>query len=185
MAHNSLPLRTRGIELDTRCPMCYRVDEDGGHLFFKCKYSRAGWRELFMEDKQLLLAVCTSPKEVLQTIWRQSGENQVKIVTFLWCLWNARSGANAGEALKPITDVCFQTQPHASEFLEVMRKAHEVRVQDETPWCAPTEGFMKTNIDGAFSKGARKGGWGLIIRNSAGQVQGAGAGNIMTVNSSL
>lgn len=40
-SHNSLPLRMniarRGVELDTRCPVCGRLDEDGGHCFLKCK----------------------------------------------------------------------------------------------------------------------------------------------------
>jgi len=41
-SHNSLALRVnlkrRGMKLDTRCVLCRRYDEDGGHLFFKCKY---------------------------------------------------------------------------------------------------------------------------------------------------
>ena len=39
---NSLPLRMniarRGMEIDTRCPVCWRLDEDGGHCFLRCKY---------------------------------------------------------------------------------------------------------------------------------------------------
>ena len=39
--HNSHPLRMnlrrRGMSIDTRCVMCSRFDEDGAHLFFKCK----------------------------------------------------------------------------------------------------------------------------------------------------
>ena len=42
MTYN-LPLRTmlqsRGMEVDTRCPVCVRLDEDGGHCFLKCKKS--------------------------------------------------------------------------------------------------------------------------------------------------
>lgn len=44
-AHNSLALRRvlehRGMEVDTRCVVCNRLNEDGGHLFFKCKHVRA------------------------------------------------------------------------------------------------------------------------------------------------
>ena len=40
MAHSSLAVRQelsrRGMDLDTRCVMCSRYDEDGAHLFFKC-----------------------------------------------------------------------------------------------------------------------------------------------------
>lgn len=38
MAHNSLAIRKelarRGMDLDTRCVMCGRFDEDGAHLSF-------------------------------------------------------------------------------------------------------------------------------------------------------
>jgi hypothetical protein len=37
----TLPLRMklhhRGIQLDTRCPLCFRFNEDEGHYFLKCK----------------------------------------------------------------------------------------------------------------------------------------------------
>jgi hypothetical protein len=46
MAHNSLALKInikkRGIECDT-CDCCGRLDEDGAHLFFKCKEARKMW----------------------------------------------------------------------------------------------------------------------------------------------
>ena len=39
LKHDSLPLRMnimrRGMEIDTRCPVCWRLDEDGGHCFLK------------------------------------------------------------------------------------------------------------------------------------------------------
>ena len=41
LVHNSLAvrrnLRRRGMKVDTLCPMCQRLDEDPGHLFFKCR----------------------------------------------------------------------------------------------------------------------------------------------------
>jgi len=42
-AHNSLLLRRniarRGVDLDTLCPICYRLDEDCHHLFFEVQSS--------------------------------------------------------------------------------------------------------------------------------------------------
>ena len=39
VAHNSLQVKLniarRGVDLDTRCPMCWRLDEDGGPLLSK------------------------------------------------------------------------------------------------------------------------------------------------------
>jgi hypothetical protein len=47
LGHNSLALRVnlrrRGMKIDTSCVMCGRLDEDGAHLFFKCKGVRHVW----------------------------------------------------------------------------------------------------------------------------------------------
>jgi len=52
-AHNSHPprrnLARRGMKLHTKCPVCQRLDGDGGHLFLKCKLARHVWRELKLE----------------------------------------------------------------------------------------------------------------------------------------
>lgn len=59
LAHNSLPLKrkneSRGMEVETRCPMCFRLDEDAGHLFFKSKFAKEKtvWRELLLEGKSV------------------------------------------------------------------------------------------------------------------------------------
>lgn len=96
MVHNSLPLRSnnsrRNIELDTRCPLCHRFDEDGGHLFIKCKYSKSCWGELLMEDIRLTLEQCISPKEIMLKIWQLPVDTQIKVVTILWpwVLWNTQ-----------------------------------------------------------------------------------------------
>lgn len=49
LTHNSLPVKRRlckrGVKSETLCPVCRRFDEDCGHMFFKCKYGRAVWRE--------------------------------------------------------------------------------------------------------------------------------------------
>ncbi|WVZ67661.1 hypothetical protein U9M48_016710 [Paspalum notatum var. saurae] len=47
LAHNSLPVRRnlvrRGVKTDTICPMCHRLVEDCGHVFFRCKRSEECW----------------------------------------------------------------------------------------------------------------------------------------------
>jgi hypothetical protein len=54
LAHNSLPLmmsiRRQGIDCDTRCVCCKRLDEDGGHLFLKCKEMKDLWHKLGMTE---------------------------------------------------------------------------------------------------------------------------------------
>jgi hypothetical protein len=53
--HNSLAVRRnlarRGVKMEsTCCVMCNRNLEDGGNLFFNCKYVKHPWRELCLED---------------------------------------------------------------------------------------------------------------------------------------
>jgi hypothetical protein len=43
--------------------MCYRIDEDGGNLFFKCKYVKLVWREIMLEDKKMCLAEAMSQRK--------------------------------------------------------------------------------------------------------------------------
>lgn len=47
-AHSSHPLRCnlvqRGMKIDAGCPVCGNRNEDGGHLFFKCRLAKDVWR---------------------------------------------------------------------------------------------------------------------------------------------
>jgi hypothetical protein len=75
LCQNSLPTRMnikrKKVELDTRCPMCNRMDEDGGHLFLKCKKVKPIWRSLLIEDvRQLLLSAPTSAT-MFESIWSE------------------------------------------------------------------------------------------------------------------
>ena len=64
LAHNSIPLRQflkrRGVKLETIYPMCYRLDEHGGHLFLRCKSMHQLWRSLRLEEKHIQLSNCSS-----------------------------------------------------------------------------------------------------------------------------
>ena len=53
MSHNTLAMKRvlehRGVKTDTLCSICNRLDEDGEHLFFKCKEVKVAWCELNLE----------------------------------------------------------------------------------------------------------------------------------------
>jgi hypothetical protein len=67
LAHNNLPLKrrieSRGIELDTKCLMCWRFDEDTRYLFFMCKFARGVWQQLQMEEIRKNFASCVHATE--------------------------------------------------------------------------------------------------------------------------
>jgi hypothetical protein len=110
LIHNSLPVRInlkrRKVKTKTWCPMCKRLDEDCGHIFFKCKKARECWRELQMEEARCSLAQCKSGKEVAEKIWSMKPDQQLKIVVWLWRWWTARNKANAGEKVQSAGEVC-------------------------------------------------------------------------------
>ena len=64
---NSLPwrknIKRRGMQLDTICPVCRRLDEDGGHYFLNCKFVKRCWRIMCLEQVRcyLLLAKTVGP----------------------------------------------------------------------------------------------------------------------------
>jgi hypothetical protein len=66
LAHNSLPLRMnirrRGMECDTKCVCCQRLDEDGAHLFLRCKEVKKIWKELNLEEERGHLCDCRDSK---------------------------------------------------------------------------------------------------------------------------
>ena len=101
-AHNSLPLRMnivrRGMEIDTRCPMCWRLDEDGGHCFLKCKLVKKCWQHLNLEDVRVHLLTLSAKEVVRHThILRLNRDKQQLIICLLWSWWMGRNKANVGE----------------------------------------------------------------------------------------
>lgn len=95
MAHNSLPHRwsieRRGMEIDTACPMCSRLNEDGGHLFLRCKAVRPVWRELQLEAEREKFLTCNGPKDFISAVLKLQEEKQLRCITMLWVWWDTRN----------------------------------------------------------------------------------------------
>jgi hypothetical protein len=108
-AHNGLALlsiKRRGVmDVDTRCPVCNRLDEDGGHCFLKCKIVRKCWQALNLERVRMCLLGMNSPRDIVQHILTTNEKEKVLISCILWSWWDARNKANAGEGLPVIEDV--------------------------------------------------------------------------------
>jgi hypothetical protein len=98
LGHNSLALRVnlrrRGMKLDTRCFLCGRMDEDGGHLFFKCKQVRGVWRDLQLEQTRIHLASVLSAKGVVEEIRKLQEDVKCKVITLLYLWWSERCGCS-------------------------------------------------------------------------------------------
>jgi hypothetical protein len=72
------------MELDTRCVVCGRLNEDGGHLFFNCKYVKRVWQELNLEAVRGILSCKQSVWEVLQCVLGLKEDVQMKAIILLW-----------------------------------------------------------------------------------------------------
>lgn len=101
MGHNSLALRVnlsrRGKKLDKRCVMCGRHDEDGAHLFFKCKYVRHIWAEMQLEQVRQEMAEMLSAREVLEAILKMKMDTQSRVITLMYLWWSERCRRRAAE----------------------------------------------------------------------------------------
>ena len=101
LVHNTLAVKRnllrRGLKEDPLCPVCHRVDEDSGHLFFKCHAVKECWIELNLEEQRQILAISQSGKDMMQKIWSFSAAIQLQVVVFLWRWWSARNKINAGK----------------------------------------------------------------------------------------
>ena len=186
LAHNSLPLRQnikrRGVKLDTICPMCHRLDEDGGHLFLKCKCVRQLWRALDLEEARLLLVNCTSAKHLLEEIWKLDDEQQIEILTLLWVWWSTRNKVSQGECSFILDDVIFFYRNHLRDFKDCMNKGNK---HDHSPtlslWRPPEGDFLKINVDGSFCEKTGSGGWGAVARDCEGRPRMMAAGKLQNL----
>jgi hypothetical protein len=87
LAHNSLPfrlnIRRRGVDSDTRCPVCWRLDEDGGRCFLICKWVKHCWQTLNLEEARIQLSSLGSVPQVVNNILDRKEEERTLIVHFL------------------------------------------------------------------------------------------------------
>jgi hypothetical protein len=78
-------IRRSGIEMDTVCPMCSRLDEDGGHLFLHCKQVKKLWCLFDMEEaRRLTLCLCANAQDMLMKIFQMGEQQKLLIIAMLW-----------------------------------------------------------------------------------------------------
>jgi hypothetical protein len=158
----------RGMDIDTRCPVCWRLNEDGGHCFLKCKFAVHCWREALLEDVRSLLLQKASAYEVVTTILSLNDDTCLEAASLIYAWWEARNKANSGEGVRQTSQVV----QHAT-MLAVQTKPTREKEINKPPqpqrWTRPLEGLLKANCDGSFFSESKKRGWGFIIRDHQGR----------------
>jgi len=152
---NSLLVRCnisrRGMDIDTRCPVCWRLDEDGGHCFLKCKFAKQCWRALNLEEERTRFVDMQSALQVTDHILSLPEEKKLLVVGLLWAWWEARNKANAGEERKSTNEVICRARLLTNLLPEVVTNdtgsAEGIR---GTRWVPPSPNAWKINVDAAF-----------------------------------
>jgi hypothetical protein len=156
LAHNSLPVRKniqrRGMEIDTICPVCRRLDEDGAHTFLKCKLVKELWKELGLDETRLELVVSTSPKDLLESLLAMSDEKKILAMSLLWNWWQTRNKVNAEEVKFKFEATLFQIRKSAREFTDFFLKKNNQQTKQVQQWQPPVGEVLKINIDGSFDQ---------------------------------
>ncbi|WVZ82140.1 hypothetical protein U9M48_029438, partial [Paspalum notatum var. saurae] len=180
LANNSLPVRMniakRGIETDTKCPMCARPDEDCGHLFLKCKFVKQIWGNLDLEEQRLVLIDQKSALDFIELILSFKEEIKLKVIILIWCWWNARNKANQGEKRKSTNEICSSVVFFLTEMQKLTPNLKALVMK---------QGVYKINCDGSFLETNKKGSWGCVIRNHSGEALAARAGTLPCLSEPL
>lgn len=138
--------------------MCGRINEDGAHLFIRCKEVRKVWRGLELETEWLMLAECEDQKVFLHEILNLAMPKKMIVISLLWTWWLACNKVNAGEKKLNIPEVISQVRRTANNCeLFFMKKPRE------TPklnfhWSPPNGDVLKINVDGCFMPVGKSGG---------------------------
>jgi hypothetical protein len=180
-----MKLRRRGMDVDTRCPICYRFDEDGGHCFLKCKPVRKIWCLAQLEHIRAKLVLCNDPLALFEEIFRLTEEERVKVCTLLWLWWHERNRANTGGTIKTPDNFLSSLNYHVTEYRNYINRRVTHKPSSIQKWSPPPCEFLKINTDGAFYNSSHTGGWGFTVRDNTGMLLAAGAGNLEHVSNAL
>jgi hypothetical protein len=77
--------------------MCGRFDEDGAHLFFKCKDVRQVWTHLQLDQTRVNLAQVLSARELVEAVLNIAPRRAAQSDHFLYLWWTERCGVREGE----------------------------------------------------------------------------------------
>jgi len=163
------------MDIDTRCPVCWRLDEDGGHCFLKCKYVKECWWALNLEEERIMLTGLSSATQVSAHVLSLSEEKKLLVVGLLWSWWDARNKANAGEPRRTTEEVIYRARVVTQQLSNATTAEDMQMVRTCAPrWTPPPPDIWKINVDAACWAKEMDGAWGFVIRDHQGSAVLAG-----------
>jgi hypothetical protein len=182
-AHNSHPLRCnlkrKKMQIDTLCPVCNRFDEDGSHLFYKCKHVRPVWNLMDLGKEREALSQIQTPKEALEYILSLSEKKKMDCILLMWFWWTERNNIREGGIRRSATTLSQCIRSYANEIAKINQAEEQPkRAGRVRKWTCPEGNVLKLNCDASFHADTASGGWGAVIRDADGDVVWAGRGRL-------
>jgi hypothetical protein len=166
-----LNIKRKGVkDVDNKCPVCQRLDEDGGHCFLKCKMVKRAWRVLNLEQVHRVLLRLQSAREVVHHILKMEAKVRSIVSCFLWVWWEDRNKANEKERMMSLEEVAHRTMDAALSAAHDTHGPSASKSRDSKlkKWQPPPTDVLKINFDGAFRVKEGDDAWGFVIRDSEG-----------------
>jgi ribonuclease HI len=170
------------MKIDTSCVLCSKLDEDGAHLFFKCKHMTKLWTELQLQQTRSTMAAFPLAGDVIREILKLTGETQWQVIVLFYLWWTERCAAREGDTPRTTLQMAQLIRSYSDECssLSVPRPGPNA-LRTREAWRPPSAGFVKANCDGAFRVHTHSGGWGFVLRDEYGAVISSGYGKLVGV----
>jgi hypothetical protein len=122
------------MEIDTICPICHRLDEDGAHLFLKCKPVKQIWENVGLQDIRQNHLESNSPKDLIENLLSAPKDKKLLGISLLWNWWLTRNKINyEGQTLKLDNNI-FNIQKSARDFKHFFIKEDVEQVIPVQKW---------------------------------------------------
>lgn len=164
--------------LDTRCPICQRFDEDGAHLFLKCKLMENVCCHLGLTRERYILLAQPSARDVIEAVMKMKVELKLMCCFALWLCWADRNRVREGEQCRGPAWIVQGVLVRIAEKDRQKSAVVSVGLSRSHRWEKPAAGHVKVNCDEAFEPGTGNGGWGCVLRDQDGDVVMACCGRI-------
>lgn len=174
-AHNTLAtkdiLSRRGVKIENHnCFLCNARPQLGKHLFVECKEVKQVGRELQLEQARVGLESCSSIEQALDMLWQMPEGQRMQIITMWWLWWTQRNKVREGENPADAKILAFRAGCTSAEYPRCFSKQQNAKVKAPHKWQNPPTEVIKFNVDGALVPGQSHGAWGIVARDSTGEV---------------
>jgi hypothetical protein len=79
------------MRIEVKCPDYEKDEEDGGHLFFKCKMVKDIWGFLNLERERVALADTLQVRDAIEFILKTKEDWRILMITALWFTWTEQN----------------------------------------------------------------------------------------------